>query len=262
MPRTLGAHSPILKQARALATVKGRREQRRFLLEGPTLVTEALASELRIPAIFATQTAYDAMPLLHEAERDGSAVWILPEAALRRLSDVVTPTGIVAIAEQRIADAATVVSRPGAVLALAGIGDPGNAGTMLRSAEAFGAAGVLFGEGGVEPYHPKVVRSAMGALFRVAVARVSEATLKRAAGDAGRPILGLSPQAAGDVSGLSSQAVIVVGQERTGLGSWAAVCSGLCKIPMQAGESLNAAVAASIALYEASKRDLSRLPGP
>jgi RNA methyltransferase, TrmH family len=256
MPKTLGAHSPVLKEARALLTTKGRREQRRFLFEGPTLLSEARESGLAIEAIFATQAAYDANGSMDEMESGGAPIWIVPESAMLRLSDVVTPQGIVAVARQRIEEATAILGRPGAVLVLAGINDPGNAGTIVRSAEAFGAAGVFFGEGGVEPYHPKVVRSAMGALFRVPVARLSVGELKLLASAAHRPVFGLRSEAERDVSELSRAAVIVVGQERAGLGAWAADCAEVCKIPMQAGESLNAAVAASIALYEASKRSI------
>lgn len=253
MPRSLGAHSPLLAEARALRSSKARREQRRFLFEGATLLSEARESGVAIRAVFATQAAYDAIPSMNELESDGTAVWIVAEAALARLSDVVTPSGIVAVAEQRFADAAAIFGHPGPAIVLAGISDPGNAGTIARSAEAFGAAGVLFGEGSVEPYHPKVVRSAMGSLFRVAIARISVGELRRLAGITSRPILGLSAKAHEDVVGLPNRAVIVVGQERSGLGAWGEACTGFCKISMRAGESLNAAIAASIALYEGSK---------
>lgn len=262
MARPLGTHSPLLKEARALLGAKGRREQHRFLFEGPTLLAEARESGLSIHTIFATQAAYDTTPLVQEVESAGVTVWIIPEPAFRRLSDVVTPTGIAAVAAQPSQEAGAILARPGPVIALAGINDPGNAGTIVRSAEAFGAAGVFFGEGGVEPYHPKVVRSAMGALFRVPLARLPAGALRTAAAKARRAVYGLVHAAPTDLSDLPAGAVIVVGQERAGLGAWAEACSEFRKIPMQAGESLNAAVAASIALYEASKHGLSRLPGP
>jgi RNA methyltransferase, TrmH family len=253
MPKSLGAHSPVLKEARELASAKGRRRQHRFLFEGPTLLSEAKESGLSIRSIFVTAAAYDATPLIGEIERHGTIVWVVTAPVMQRLSDVTTPSGIVAVADQRLHEAAAILARPGPALVLAGLNDPGNAGTIIRSAEAFGAAGVFFGEGSVEPYHPKVVRSAMGALFRLPVARISVEELKRLPSTAHRAVLGLDAGAEDDVSALPRQSVIVVGQERAGLGAWAEACSGTRKIGMRAGESLNAAVAASIALYEASK---------
>ncbi len=78
---------------------------------------------------------------------------------------------------------------PGLLLLLAGVADPGNAGTLVRAAEAFGAAGIIFGEGGVEPYHPKVVRAAMGSLFRLPHGTASAVELLAGASGTGRPVV-------------------------------------------------------------------------
>ncbi len=143
---------------------------------------------------------------------------------------------------------------PGIILVLADLNDPGNAGTLMRSAEAFGIDRVLFGARGAEPYHPKVVRAAMGAIFRQRIALATPLDLQPKLGDwcavglaaAGEPLDGLEWPA---------KCLLVVGNERHGLGAWEALCAQFAAIRMSGrAESLNAAVAGSIALYEASRR--------
>ena len=132
--------------------------------------------------------------------------------------------------------------------------DAGNAGTLLRSAEAFGTAGVIVGSLGAEPHQPKVVRSAMGALFRLPLAVADPKALSGLLD--GWEVTGLA--AAGEpLHGLpwGQRSIVAVGNERHGLGRWESLCTRLGAIPMSGkAESLNAAIAGSIALYEASKR--------
>ncbi len=148
-----------------------------------------------------------------------------------------------------------MLARPGPVLLLAGVDDPGNAGTLVRSAEAFGAAGVLFGRGGVDPYAPKVVRAAMGSLFRLPVAPVEPAELLAAARAAGRPLVateveGEDLRTRGVPAGRSSRSATSGAGCGTGCPRW----DRLVRIPPhRLTESLNAAVAGSIVLYESSR---------
>jgi TrmH family RNA methyltransferase len=130
-------------------------------------------------------------------------------------------------------------------VALWGVGDPGNVGTILRSARAFGAASVALGPGCADPYGPKAVRASMGAIFELPVARVAhvdDLPGERVAlvAHAGEPLAG---PASGELS-------IIVGAERAGLpDDVVAGCDRVAHIPI-AGESLNAAMAATVALYE------------
>lgn len=254
MTRRLGDSSRRLVAARALLSAKGQRAQHRFIFEGATLLSEARASGVAVDEVFATQTAYEQTPLLHAIDAAGVPVWIVSVKASRRLSDVETPTGIAAVAEKRLAELEAIMAAAGPVLVAAGLSDPGNAGTLLRAAEAFGAGGVVFGAGGVHPYHPKVVRAAMGAIFRLRVALSTPQEVVQAAHAAGRSVAGLEAGAADEVRALPMRPVIVVGQERRGLGPWDGVCDARFRIAMQGpAESLNAAVAGAIALYEASR---------
>ncbi len=256
MPVALGRHAPRLAAVRALKTVKGRREQGRFAIEGATLLDEALRAGLPIEALYVTPAAYAASRFVRELDERGTPTFAIDERTAAALSDVETPSGILAVAPVRREEVLAVLGRAGLVLVLADLNDPGNAGTLVRSAEAFGAAGVVFGRAGVDPHHPKVVRAAMGSLFRMPVA-VGDA------GEMGRAASALDVRAVGLVSGGSplesgawpARCALVVGHERHGLGDWAAACDRLVAIPMQGSvESLNAAVAGSIALYQAASR--------
>lgn len=254
MPTPLGAHNARIDLARELLTKKGRRKHNAFSFEGPTLLSEAIAGGVEIQSIYATKTAFETAPLLLEAESRGAGVFIVDDAVMRRISDVETPSGIVAVVPIVLQPAADLLDAPGLVLILADVSDPGNAGTLLRSAEAFGANRVLFGSRGVEPHNPKVVRASMGALFRLNIAVVTPDDVRAVLAD-------------WDVTGLvaggepldrlhwHNKTALVVGSERHGIGPWATLCTRLGAISMQGqAESLNAAIAGSIALYEAGKR--------
>jgi len=257
MPIALSPQNPRLGPLRDLLEPRGRREQGRFLIEGPTLLEEARGSGLRLEALFvADGAAARHAALIAAVEADGTPAYTLPDRAVGRLSDLTTPTGIVAVAELPGATVPDVLARPGPVLLLAGVGDPGNAGTLVRSADAFGAAGVLAARGGVDPFSPKVVRAAMGSLFRLPIALVDAGELLEAAAAAGRAIV------AADLSGepvwgagLPADPIIAVGHERHGVGGFLPRWDRAVRIE-QAGqaESLNAAVAGSILLYLVSRR--------
>jgi TrmH family RNA methyltransferase len=126
---------------------------------------------------------------------------------------------------------------------------------LLRSADAFDCDSVLFGAQGIGPYHPKVVRGSMGAIFRLAVGVTNPQDAAAASRAAGVRMLGL---ASGGTPITAEQwerpYALIVGNERHGLGAWEAACTGILAIPIAArSESLSAAVAGSIALYEAHR---------
>ncbi|HEX3465136.1 MAG TPA: RNA methyltransferase [Candidatus Elarobacter sp.] len=254
VPNELSPHNPRLAAVRELRTPRGRREAGRFAAEGPTLLEEAARSGLRPREIYGTPEGLARLdPGRWEA--GGTPVYVVPERAFVRLSDVETPAGVLAVFDLPAATVADVLAREGTVLLLAGVGDPGNAGTLVRSAEAFGAAGVLFGRGGADPFAPKVVRAAMGSLFRLPVAVTDAEEVLAAAAAAGRPVV------ATDVEGedlgsarIPANAVLAVGNERRGVRDWLPRWDLSIRIRQRgAAESLNAAVAGSIALYEASR---------
>ncbi len=255
MAEHLGIHSPRVGELRDLRTARGRKEQGRFAFEGPTLLAEALRSGLKIDELYVSESAYERQPVLVDVEATGTETWTVSERTMRTISDLETPTGILAVAQLQYATLASLFSEPGLVLVLADLGDPGNVGTLMRAAEAFGARGVVVGTLGVDPFHPKVVRSAMGTIFRTPLARAEPADLAEVAANANAELIGL------DVAGtplgehhFGPRCGIIVGHERQGLGRWATACGTTAAIPMVGPtESLNAAVAGGIALYAANQ---------
>ncbi|HEX3670130.1 MAG TPA: RNA methyltransferase [Candidatus Cybelea sp.] len=256
MATRLGNRAERLSAVRALRSVKGRREQRRFAFEGATMLAEAARSDFPIAELYVTDAAYEGVRLVRELEASGIPAFLVAPGAAESISDVATPSGIVAVGPARLSDTPELFGSGTPLMILADLGDPGNAGTLLRSADAFGCAGVLFGAKGVDPYHPKVVRGSMGAVFRLPIGVASLGEAAAAAVAAGVRIWGL---ATGGTS-LNDEAwpallALAIGHERRGLGEWESSCERTVAIPMiGAAESLSAGVAGSIALYEASKK--------
>jgi TrmH family RNA methyltransferase len=221
-------HNPQLKEIRKLARRRAREQAGRFVAEGEDLLAAADAAGW--PALQRYCAADSGLP--------GTAV---AAEALRAVSALGSGTRTLGVYEQRYAPPAGPVC-----VALWGIADPGNVGAVLRSAAAFGAASVALGPGCADPYGPKAVRASMGAIFTVPVTRVGEPTElpgERVAlvAHAGAPLRASTTD--GDVS-------VVVGAEREGLPERVvAACDRVAHVPI-ATDSLNAAMAATIALYE------------
>ena len=257
MPSALSPHNPRLAEARALLDARGRRDHGRLLIEGPTLLAEASASGIAIRELFATDAAAArSSDLIAALEAAGVPAFTLPEKALARLSDLSTPPGLVAVVERPPATLDAVLARRGPVLLLAGVNDPGNAGTLIRSSEAFGAAGVIAGAGGADPFSPKVVRAAMGSIFRLPVAVAGAEAVLAAAAAAGRAVVAADrsgePRWEADVP---RDAILAVGNERHGVGAFLPRWDRAVRIEQSGqAESLNAAVAGSIFLYLVSRR--------
>jgi TrmH family RNA methyltransferase len=255
MADALGRRSGRLSGVRALKAVKGRREQRRFAFEGATLLEEARRSGVEVAELYVTRGAYETTASVRELDLAGTPTFVIDDSTAAQLSDVETPSGILAVAATRFWSPNEMLERDGILLVLADLNDPGNAGTLLRSADAFAALGVVFGRMGVDPYHPKVVRAAMGAIFRVRVGLADPPDLQTAAAGGGYEVIGLTAGAPPlEGTAWPPRGVLVVGHERHGLGRWAGVCKRQAAIRMAGpSESLNAAIAGSIGLYEAAR---------
>ena len=254
----LGRHSDRLTAVRALHAAKGRREQGRFAFEGFTLLQEAVYSGFPVEEIYATPETYESLPLLREVETTGVPVFLVTHESAAKLSTLTSGTGLVSVGAIGLRGPDALLQPTSFSLVLADLNDPANAGTLLRSADAFGCDGVVCGRAGIDPFHPKVVRGSMGAIFRLPVAVSDPQSLRKAAKAAGMRLVGLST--AGD--GIEGQewgrpVGLVVGNERHGLGAWEACCDRLVSIPMRERvDSLSAAVAGSIALFSAARNEL------
>ena len=224
-------HNEQLKEIRKLAGRKWRDKLRLFVAEGEDLIEAAARAGWEPEALYVA---------------DGSGLDGIPVAphVLAEVSQLGSGTRALGVYGQRWA-----LTPLGPVcLALWGVNDPGNVGTVLRSALAFGASSVALGPGTADPYGPKAVRASMGALFDVPLARV------RAPEDLPRPLIGLAARSGRPLGEIADAATILVGAEREGLPAEVlAACDELAHIPI-ANESLNAAMAATVALYERNRR--------
>jgi RNA methyltransferase, TrmH family len=248
------------KELRFLKSGRRRDAGSRFLAEGVRVVEDLLASGLHVHYLVAASSIEDTPQgdrLLLEAERLGISVRIVTEGKFHDLAATDAPQGVLAVAETPLTGIADLpLGRESSiVLVLDGIQDPGNLGTLVRSAEAFDAAGVVAVEGTVDPWNPKSVRAAAGSSFRIPIARTSWESTVKILRERGFRIVGASME--GEPVGALGQygrTALVVGNEGSGLSS--EVRSGvdrLIGIPTPGrAESLNVAAAAAILLYELS----------
>ncbi|SFU80091.1 TrmH family RNA methyltransferase [Alicyclobacillus macrosporangiidus] len=258
--------NPKVQLWSSLKTKKGRREHGLFLIEGKRLVAEALQAPLRLQALL-WDVGTDELPAdwLSLAEARGIPVFHLSPQAFAAVADTVTPQGVMAVAE--IPQLASTPQAGALFLLLDGLQDPGNVGTLLRTAQAFGAAEVCCGTGTVDPFAPKVVRASMGGLFRVSVcAAESSAYIRqwRARFPDGQVVVA-SPQAETPCHAINllGPSLILIGSEADGVSKDAAAFATVSvRIPMPGrAESLNAAVAGAVLLYEAARQREGAGPG-
>jgi TrmH family RNA methyltransferase len=249
-PTSLGAHSPKLEAVRSLKTKAGRREQRRFAIEGPTMLEEALRSGRTFEALYVTVTGFENLGPLAAAQIN-APVYLIGDRGMARISELESPPGILAVLPVEVAGLDAILGLGHPVLLLAEINDPGNAGTLVRSAEIFGLGGVIFGASGVEPHNPKVVRASMGAIFRLPLAEASPAEVVEAARRSGYCLIATTKGGASlDRFPFERRSIVAVGNERRGIADWLPAWDSAVSIPQRGqGESLNAAVAGGIVMY-------------
>ena len=200
--------------------------------------------------------------LVERAAERGAELIELPTAAMARVLDVSTPQRLAAVVTRPRFDLDDLLAAgppEGPVVVLVGVSDPGNAGTLLRSAEAFGAAAVVCCEGSVDPFHPKTVRASAGSVLLVPlVTEVSPRPALAALGDAGVRRVGTVVRGGTDLrsAGLDGPLAIVLGSEAHGLpAGLEAALEELVTIPMSGrAESLNVAMAGTLVIFEAARR--------
>jgi TrmH family RNA methyltransferase len=245
--------NPKIKAARALHQRKVRYRERQHLIEGLRLTEDALRAGIVPALVFFTAAMAESQrgaALLESLRAAGAALEEISDKLMQTITDTVTPSGIAAIVP--------FVDRPASpdpnlVLVIDGLRDPGNLGTLLRTATAAGLDQVILAPHTVDVYGPKVVRAAMGAHFRLAL------TVTRTWANVARALEGL-PTWAADVQATlpyyavdwTGRAALIVGSEAHGPSDEARrLATGSVGIPMPGpAESLNAAVAASIILFE------------
>lgn len=242
----------VLRSVRRLTQRRGRDIAGKFLVEGRQAVSEALAAGSLVDEVFVDD------PIKHADLLEGHdvQVWRADAHAMRQLSDTVTPQGIVAVCRQ-LDFGWEDLGEAKLVVICAQVRDPGNAGTVIRCADAFGADGVILSAGSVDIYNPKVVRSTVGSLFhmpiltgvdlREAVRRVQAMGMQVLAADGDGAPLDLK-QLRGE---LIAPTAWIMGNEAWGLpDADRALADEVVAVPMWGGaESLNLSSAAAVCLY-------------
>ncbi|MFC6023327.1 TrmH family RNA methyltransferase [Plantactinospora solaniradicis] len=265
-PRT-----PRVVAARRLHRRRDRDITGRFLAEGPQAVREALARSGVVAELFGTPAALDRYADLVTAATDGGVpVSALTDDALAALTETVAPQGIVAVCHRLDVPIDAALDRaPRLVAVLAEIRDPGNAGTVLRTADAAGAGAVVFAGDAVDPYNGKCVRSSAGSLFHLDLVRAAEpAGVVARLRAAGLTVLAASGYGETDLDeltdagGLARPTAWLFGSEAHGLPpELAEAADARVRVPLHGrAESLNLAAAAAVCLY-ASARALRAGPG-
>jgi TrmH family RNA methyltransferase len=252
--------NPAVRAARKLARSSPRaRAGGRFLLEGPEGIRAALDAGHLPDALLATERAAARHAgLVNTARQRGVPVTLVAERLLAGLAATSTPQGLVAVVPSvtRSLDGLPPTAR--LVCVLAEVRDPGNAGTVLRAADAFGADAVVTTRGSVDLQSPKAARAAAGSLFHLPLlAGVPWPALRPALRERGLRLVGADPHAAAtvDQAPLEEPVALVLGNEAHGLP--AAVAADLdlvVRVPLAGrAESLNLAAAAAVLLYEAAR---------
>jgi TrmH family RNA methyltransferase len=262
--RIEGRHNPSVKELRQAFAHAERSESGECAIEGLRIVEEAIRSGLQFKAVFFKDSAQNLAERLLPQIGSHVETLLLGDKLFDGAVPSETPQGVAALVQVKRFLLADVLERlqVGPVIVVVGLQDPGNLGTILRSAEAFGSAGVLLGEGTVSTFNAKVIRASAGSIFRLPVVtakaagelekscstlRSENVRLIATSSHKGTPI---------DEARLVGRQAVFIGSEAAGLPrALMAQVDELIAIPHAPQvESLNAGVAASIVLYEAARQ--------
>ena len=255
-----GRHNALVKELRRAFAHGELTQQGYCAIEGLRIVEEAIRSGLKFGAVFFSSSGGSKAERLLPQIGNRVDTLLLPDKLFADVVPSETPQGVAALVRCKEFSLADVLARAqnGPLLAIAGVQDPGNLGTILRSAEAFGAAGVILGEGTVSPYNSKGIRASAGSVFRLPAVRAKLPDALTQMREQGLRLIATSSHKGTPLpeAMLSGALAIFIGSEGAGLPrDLMAQMDELVAIPHSASvESLNAGVAASIVLYEIARQ--------
>jgi TrmH family RNA methyltransferase len=258
MSAVTSAANPLLKDVKR-AIARGALTERGWCVaESFHLLEEALRSDRHVPVVLASESVRMTVER-HVSGLRETRIFVLPDRLFQSVSSTETSQGVIALVEPASWSMDQLFRGQSLVVVLDGLQDPGNAGAIARAAEAFGATGMMFLKGSVNPQHPKALRASAGSLFRLPYVAGIDPPLARAALQqkcievyAAMPFTG-TQQLAGDVD-FSRKCAIVIGSEGRGVSQELHGIARDVAIPTVGVESLNAAVAAAILLYEVRRQ--------
>jgi TrmH family RNA methyltransferase len=250
--------NPIVKEIRGLALPKNRKASGLFVAEGLKLVADAIEVGWTVRTLVHASGVGD-QPLVRRlaatTHTRGGVVISVGEAVLAKISRRDNPQTVLGVFEQRLIAAKDIRPRQDDVwIALEAVRDPGNLGTIVRTADAVGAAGVILVGETVDPFSPEAVRATMGSIFAVPLARATKAEFATLATGWRGTVVGTHLSGTADYrkADYKPPVLLVMGGEQAGLTpESAALCRTLVKIPMAGkADSLNLAIATAVMLFE------------
>jgi TrmH family RNA methyltransferase len=249
----------IYKETRKLSTKKGRDESGLYLVEGENMIQEALEHEIPLRHILVRDKGGGVPHFVFTkpGKAPGLPIFLLDQRLFDQLAQTETSQGVLGVAEKPMNQKA--LPKEGNVLVLDRLQDPGNIGTLIRTAEAAGYEGVVILKGTVDVFSPKVVRATAGSLFRIPLFHyASKEDLVEALRKTGKRIIttDLTAKTMYYQERLQKNIALVIGNEGNGVDPYFREHGDVCiKIPMKGKvDSLNAAVAASILMYESMRK--------
>jgi RNA methyltransferase, TrmH family len=268
-PMYASASMARLKAARRLTKRALRQRERAFLAEGPQAVSEALATGAHVTGLFVTAPAQVRhADLVGKAEDAGVDVQLVSGEVMSELAQTVTPQGLLAVCDfVDVPLDQVAAAKPALVALLANVRDPGNAGTVLRAADAAGAGAVIFADASVDVYNGKCVRASAGSLFHLPVVRdVDARAAVHAARAAGLAVLAADASGEADLDDLADRGGLhrptawLFGNEAHGLPADVVQAADMSvRVPIYGrAESLNLSAAAAVCLYASAQAQHTR----
>ena len=259
------AANPLLRDVRRAVSRGERTANGLCIAEGFHLFEEALRSGCDVPMVIASEACRETVERQVEG-LSSTRITVLHAPLFQSIASTETPQGVMALVRMPEWSTDQVFQGASLVVVLDGLQDPGNAGTIVRAAEAFGATGLLFLKGSASPYHPKTLRASAGSLFRLPFVAGLDASLAKATlRQQGVGVYAAMPYAPGrrqaPAADFVRRCALIVGSEGRGISKELYGLGEDVAIPTTGVESLNAAVATSVLLYEASRqrREAGRL---
>jgi TrmH family RNA methyltransferase len=259
-----GRHNAVLKELRRAFAHGELTEDGECAIEGLRIVEEAIRSGLRFRAVFFSESGKRLTERLMPQLKANVETLVLPDKLFASAVPSETPQGVAALVRvkqfklQDVLGGGQIDGRPALVVGVVGIQDPGNLGTLLRSAEAFDATGVVLGQKTVSAYNSKVVRASAGSLFRIPMVRTKSTGVASQLRELGIRLLATSSHQGTPLheARLAQPLAIFIGSEAAGVPREVlSMVDEVIAIPHSSKvESLNAGVAASIVLYEAARQ--------
>lgn len=249
----------LVKELRSAFHAGGPSDDGHCALDGLKIVEEAIRSSWKLRAVFVSEAARERAAKLLPQLSGHTETLLLPDDVFRSAVITESPQGIAALAKVREHSLEDML-RPAnpLVIVAAGLQDPGNLGTIIRSAEAFGASGLVAAEGTVNPYNPKVIRGSAGSVFRLPLLKTSFSEALSAIRDKGLRVLATTSHKSVPLqeADLTGPLAIIIGNEGAGVSrellAQADQSIGVPHSPKV--ESLNAGIAASVVLYECARQ--------